>query len=195
MCDPSVLKPILIKTTGPLIRVAGDRFPSPVKAAILQTLSVLLDKGGSSLKAFAPQLQTTFVKSLTDPMKIVRLRAADCLGQLMPLTTRVDPLLSELASSFSAAESNSIKASILDAASKVLKEGGFKSTSLGLDKLKSTVLSALQDEDDAVKLSAANLCRAVSYFLEAAQVSDLLIDLSSQTSTQDPTILSGKILG
>jgi hypothetical protein len=113
----------------------------------------------------------------------------------MPLTTRVDPLLSELASSFSAAESNSIKASILEAASNVLKEGGSKSTSLGLDKLKSTALSALQEEDDAVKLSAANLCRAVSYYLEAAQVSDLLIDLSSQTSTQDPAILSGKILG
>jgi hypothetical protein len=59
MCDPSVLKPVLIKTTGPLIRVAGDRFPSAVKSAILQTLSVLLDKGGAQLKAFAPQLQTT----------------------------------------------------------------------------------------------------------------------------------------
>lgn len=32
----SVLKPLLIKTTGPLIRVVGDRFPSTVKAAILQ---------------------------------------------------------------------------------------------------------------------------------------------------------------
>jgi HEAT repeat protein len=36
MSDPLVLKPFLIKTTGPLIRVVGDRFPSSVKAAILQ---------------------------------------------------------------------------------------------------------------------------------------------------------------
>lgn len=36
MADPLVLKPYLIKTTGPLIRVVGDRFPSNVKAAILQ---------------------------------------------------------------------------------------------------------------------------------------------------------------
>lgn len=35
MADPAVLKGVLIKTTGPLIRVVGDRFPSPVKAAIL----------------------------------------------------------------------------------------------------------------------------------------------------------------
>lgn len=38
MADPAVLKPYLIKTTGPLIRVVGDRFPSNVKAAILQVL-------------------------------------------------------------------------------------------------------------------------------------------------------------
>ena len=72
MTDPAALKPYLIKTTGPLIRVVGDRFPSGVKAAILQTLCILLERGGASLKAFVPQLQTTFVKNLNDPMKQVR---------------------------------------------------------------------------------------------------------------------------
>lgn len=62
--DAVALKPYLIKVTGPLIRVLGDRYPSEVKAAILRALSVLLDKGGAGLKAFAPQLQTTFVKNL-----------------------------------------------------------------------------------------------------------------------------------
>ena len=57
--DPSLLKPYLIKTTGPLIRVVGDRFPSAVKAAILTTLTTLLDRGGAGLKAFVPQLQVT----------------------------------------------------------------------------------------------------------------------------------------
>ena len=36
MTDDAVLKPYLIKTAGPLIRVIGDRFPSSVKLAILQ---------------------------------------------------------------------------------------------------------------------------------------------------------------
>ena len=81
--DSASLKPYLIKTTGPLIRVLGDRFPSDVKAAILRTLSILLEKGGAGLKAFAPQLQTTFVKSLSDPSKQVRSRAVRALGQVM----------------------------------------------------------------------------------------------------------------
>ena len=41
MADPLVLKPYLIKTTGPLIRVVGDRFPSNVKAAILQVCQMI----------------------------------------------------------------------------------------------------------------------------------------------------------
>ena len=47
MADPIVLKPYLIKTTGPLIRVVGDRFPSNVKAAILQVRTSLEDEARS----------------------------------------------------------------------------------------------------------------------------------------------------
>jgi hypothetical protein len=36
LTDATALRPYLIKTTGPLIRVVGDRFPSNVKRAILQ---------------------------------------------------------------------------------------------------------------------------------------------------------------
>jgi hypothetical protein len=75
LTEAGSLKPYLIKTTGPLIRVVGDKFPSSVKAAILKTICKLLDKGGVALKAFAPQLNTTFVKSLHDPSRQVHLRS------------------------------------------------------------------------------------------------------------------------
>jgi hypothetical protein len=55
--------------TGPLIRIIGDRFASGVKAAILGTMSALLGKAGPALKPFLPQLQTTFLKCLTDPVR------------------------------------------------------------------------------------------------------------------------------
>lgn len=42
LTSPAALSPFVIKITGPLIRIIGDRFPSQVKAAILQTLSYYL---------------------------------------------------------------------------------------------------------------------------------------------------------
>lgn len=148
MTDAAALKPYLIKTTGPLIRVVGDRFPSSVKAAILQTLIVLLDKGGTALKAFVPQLQTTFVKNLSDPTKQVRLRCVEALGKIMPHSARVDPLLTELAigcgggsvegagGTVGASGSNAIRASVLDALNCVLLISGDKATPAALEKVR-----------------------------------------------------------
>ena len=101
------LRPFLIKLTGPLIRIVGDRSPSGVKAAILLTLSLLLEKGGVALKSFVPQLQTTFVKALSDPVDIVRQRGSSALQLLMPLSTRVDPLVNELISGAAPVEPSS----------------------------------------------------------------------------------------
>jgi len=112
MADILVLTQQLIKTTGPLIRVVGDRFPSSLKAAILNTISVLLDRGGVSLKAFVPQLQASFLKALTDPLKAVRNCSSLNLGKLMKLTPRIDPLLLELVTGCSHSESIAIKASV-----------------------------------------------------------------------------------
>jgi hypothetical protein len=42
--------------------VVADRFAWQVKVAILETLKSLIGKVGPQLKAFLPQLQTTFVK-------------------------------------------------------------------------------------------------------------------------------------
>jgi HEAT repeat protein len=88
--------PLIIKMTGPLLRIVGDRNPANVKVAILRTLGLILTKGGPALRAFVPQFQTTFVKALSDPSRQVRLAAIKALALLMPLTTRVDPLIKEL---------------------------------------------------------------------------------------------------
>ena len=62
------LKPYVVQMTGPLIRIIGDRFPWEVKAAILKTMGLLIRKAGLGLKPFVPQLQTTFLKCLPDPV-------------------------------------------------------------------------------------------------------------------------------
>lgn len=96
LSDPASLKPCLPKITGPLIRILGDKFPSNVKAAVLQTLMSLLEKGGAALKTFVPQLQPTFVKALNDPAKAVRDLGVAGLGQVVQLSPRVDPLVTDL---------------------------------------------------------------------------------------------------
>merc|ERR1719335_1554883 len=79
----AALKPYVVKITGPLIRIVGDRFPGTVKKAIVDTLESLLIRGGATLKPFLPQLQTMYVKCLADPSEAVREGAADSLGTLV----------------------------------------------------------------------------------------------------------------
>lgn len=83
LTSPEALKPSVVAITGPLIRILGDRFSAGVKVAVLETLALLLAKVGSLLKPFLPQLQTTFVKSLSDPNRQVRLKAASALSHLI----------------------------------------------------------------------------------------------------------------
>ena len=68
----------------------------------------------------------------------------------MPLSTRVDPLLNELCGSAVQAESNAIRASLLQATSEVLDAGGEKASEAVLLKIAQTVLSCLCAEEEQV---------------------------------------------
>lgn len=180
--------PLIIKMTGPLLRIVGDRNPSNVKIAILKTLGLILVKGGPALRAFVPQFQTTFVKALSDPSRQVRVEAIHSLGLLMPLSTRVDPLLKELVAGslgkITAAESGggvAVQTATLEALAVVLREGGEKA------KLPDSIPSALdaskellEHSDEAVRDAAAKVTAAACNMLgvESAMgvVSDTIMD-------------------
>ncbi len=127
LTSPEGLKPYFIKLTGPLIRVVADKWPWGVKAAILGTLGKLLTVGGAALKPFQPQLQSSFVKALVDPVAAVRTRGAVCLGLLMPLAVRVDPLVTELLGSLPDA-SSAVRESTATALAHVFWKAGDKVT-------------------------------------------------------------------
>lgn len=110
--DLALFKPYIIKTTGPLIRLVGElrntgaasshviNSNNTVRIAILATLGILLDKTGAALKAFVPQLQTTFIKALSDTSsKHVRASSIAALGKLLPMITRVDQIVTEVLNS------------------------------------------------------------------------------------------------
>ncbi|KAG0302645.1 translational activator of GCN4 [Dissophora globulifera] len=118
------LKPFVTQITGPLIRIVGDRHPGEVKSAILSTLSLLLQKVPAHLKPFLPQLQRTFIKSLTDPSSaIVRTRAAAALSILISLQSRVDPLVTELVAGIKTSEPG-VKETVMSALETVVNKIG-----------------------------------------------------------------------
>ncbi|XP_073263001.1 protein ILITYHIA isoform X2 [Populus alba] len=178
------LKDFVIPITGPLIRIIGDRFPWQVKSAILSTLSILIRKGGMSLRPFLPQLQTTFIKCLQDSTRTVRTSAAFALGKLSALSTRVDPLASDAG----------VREAILTALKGVLKHAG-KSVS---DPVRVRVFSQLKDlihhDDDQVRISAASILGITSQYMEEHQLDDLLELLSNLASSPSWVSRHGSVL-
>lgn len=83
------LKPFVVKITGPLIRIVGDRFSPSVKAAILRALGAVIGKSGAGLKPFVPQLQTTFLKCLPDPVSEIRLQVCFCCTDPCPVAVKM----------------------------------------------------------------------------------------------------------
>ncbi|XP_065852916.1 protein ILITYHIA [Euphorbia lathyris] len=187
------LKDFVIPITGPLIRIIGDRFPWQVKSAILSTLTIIIRKGGLALKPFLPQLQTTFIKCLQDNTRTVRASAALGLGKLSALSTRIDPLITDLLSSLQASDAG-VREAILMALKGVLKHAG---KSVG-NAVKIRIYTQLNDlihhDDDQVRVSAASILGTVSQYMEAAQLVDLLQQLSDLASSPSWVSRHGSVL-
>jgi len=196
MTPDKALKPYLIKSTGPLIRVAGDRFPSSVKTAILSTLCVLLNKGGVALKAFAPQLQTTFVKALSDAAKQTRQKAVAGLGLLMGISVRTDALLTELSAACSSAESNAIRSSILEALGEALRTTSTTPTAASVEKVRTTVIAyLLSEEEEALRTAACQCLRSLAAHMEEEQVVDCVSHLINQGKSSNISTIIGSMTG
>jgi HEAT repeat len=154
MTDANVLAPFVIKLTGPLIRVASERFPWQVKAAILRAMLQLLEKAAPLLRTFAPQLQSTFVKSLADPNRLVRVRGCAALGALVPVQPRVEALLNELLALGDEGPHAGARAAAYLGAARVLKCAK-QLPAAAFSSVPSSLLAGLQDEDAGVGKAAA----------------------------------------
>merc|ERR1719215_197235 len=118
--EEAALKPYVVRLTGPLIRIVGDKFPGTVKEAIVDTLKSLLIRGGATLRPFLTQLQTVYVKCLSDPTEPVRQKAAESLGELVKLSGRTEPLINELATTVATHADAAVRQSVATALGQVL---------------------------------------------------------------------------
>ncbi|VAI01787.1 unnamed protein product [Triticum turgidum subsp. durum] len=187
------LREVVVPITGPLIRILGDRFPWQVKSAILSTLTIIIAKGGLALKPFLPQLQTTFVKCLQDSNRSVRTRAASALGKLSALSTRIDPLVSDLLSMLQSGD-DAVKESVLSALKGVVRHAG-KSVSSAIRSRGCTLLKdLLQADADDVRSSAAKAIGTLSQYMDETETTDLVQTLLSMGTLPDWCTRHGALL-
>ncbi|TIA83681.1 hypothetical protein E3P98_00634 [Wallemia ichthyophaga] len=81
--DEVNIKPFVIQLTGPLIRIQGEKVASTIKSAILDTLTIFLQRIPQHVKPFFPQLGRIFDKAKAEAdMRIVSIRADKAIEAL-----------------------------------------------------------------------------------------------------------------
>ncbi|KFB35881.1 AGAP001700-PA-like protein [Anopheles sinensis] len=174
LTSPASLQPSVVHITGPLIRILGDRFNAGVKAAVLETLAILLHKVGIMLKQFLPQLQTTFLKALHDPSRVVRIKAGHALAELILIHTRPDPLFVELHNGIKNADDASVRETMLQALRGLLTLAGDKMTEPLRKQIYTTLSGMLGHPEDISRAAAAGCFGALARWLAPEQLEDAL---------------------
>uniref|UniRef100_A0A669DZS4 GCN1 activator of EIF2AK4 n=1 Tax=Oreochromis niloticus TaxID=8128 RepID=A0A669DZS4_ORENI len=164
LTSPEALRPSVVNITGPLIRILGDRFAWTWKNIPLQTL-----------KPFLPQLQTTFLKALQDSSRAVRLRAAEALGQLVSIHTKVDPLFTEQLSAIRNAEDSGVRCTMLQALRFVIQGAGSKVDPAIRKNITTTLLGMLGHDEDATRMASAGCVGELCAFLSEEELKSVLL--------------------
>lgn len=168
------LQPSVVHITGPLIRILGDRFNAGVKAAVLETLAILLHKVGVILKQFLPQLQTTFLKALHDQNRLVRMKAGYALSELVIIHTRADPIFNEIHNSIKSGDDSSIRETMLQALRNVITPAGEKMSEILKKQICVTLINLLAHQEDITRSSAGGCLGALLKYLPLEHVDDIL---------------------
>nr|CAD7442358.1 unnamed protein product [Timema bartmani] len=193
LTSAEALQPSVVQITGPLIRILGDRFNWNVKAAVLETLALLLAKVGVMLKQFLPQLQTTFLKALNDSNRQVRIKAANALSHLIVIHTKADPLFMELHTGVRAADDPAIRETMLQALRGVISPAGDKMTESLRKSVYVTLTSMLGYSEDATRAAVAGCLGALCRWLSPEQLNATLSDhLLADDVTLDWTLRHGR---
>lgn len=153
MTSVASLKSFVVKIAGPLIRVMSERFPWQIRAAILRAMTVLLEKCAPMLRAFAPQLQSTLVKCLSDGSRLVRVRACSALGCLVPIQTRLEPLLNDLAALGATGASTESRVAAYHGCSQIYKHG-VKLPESAFSRVAESIAQGVLDDEAEVAVAA-----------------------------------------
>jgi len=161
LTSDAALSPFVIKMTGPLIRIVGDRFPGEVKSAILYTLHLLLQKSPKQLKPFLPQLQTTFSKALNDSTSgEVRSRAGLAMVELVAAEPRRSTaVINELCNAIQGDINPIIKTSMAQTLTGIVSNQDAAATLTAdlINKIATLSLQRITDDKESVRRECARL--------------------------------------
>lgn len=193
LTSASALQPSVVHITGPLIRILGDRFNANVKAAVLETLAILLHKVGILLKQFLPQLQTTFLKSLHDQNRIVRIKSGVALAELVKIHTRADPLFMEMHNGIKANDDSGERETMLQALRGLITPAGDKMSEPLRKQVYTTLTSMLGHPEDITRSAVGGCLGALCKWLSKEQLNDALTNyLLKDDPNEDWTLRHGK---
>ncbi|KRK05621.1 uncharacterized protein Dyak_GE27770, isoform A [Drosophila yakuba] len=185
------LQPSVVHITGPLIRILGDRFNAAVKAAVLETLSILLHKVGVLLKQFLPQLQTTFLKALHDQNRNVRMKAGRALSELVAIHSRADPLFNEIHNGIKNSDDSSVRETMLHALRSIVSRSGDKMSDAIKKQIYVTLLSMIGHHEDATRSAVGGCLGAILKHIASGQVYDLFNNIILTNNADDLIVKHG----
>lgn len=192
MASVSNLKTFVIKMVGPLIRVMSERFPWQVKAAILRAMTVILEKCSVMLRAFAPQLQSTFLKCLSDGSRLVRVRACAALGCLIPIQARLEPLLNDLVSLGTDGLTSESRAAAFHGCSQVYKHGK-RLPETAFSKFPNLICNGVIDEESDVAIAAGRALGQVASRSRNAQEYTEILSLTKGMLEHEGIEYTGRV--
>ncbi|XP_034131444.1 eIF-2-alpha kinase activator GCN1 [Drosophila guanche] len=185
------LQPSVVHITGPLIRILGDRFNAAVKAAVLETLAILLHKVGVILKQFLPQLQTTFLKALHDQNRNVRMKAGKALSELVAIHSRADPLFNEIHNGIKNTDDSAVRETMLYALRNIVSPSGDKMSEPIRKQVFGTLLTMVGHQEDLTRNAVCGCLGAMIKYMPAAQIDDIFNNSILTNSTDDMLIKHG----
>lgn len=128
------------------------------------------------LKQFLPQLQTTFVKALNDPNRVVRLKSAGALSYLILIHQRADPLFTELHNTIKNTDDSSIRETTLHALRGIVSPAGDKMSEPLRKQIHATLLTLLAHQEDVTRNAAAGCLGALCKWLTPAQLNTTVME-------------------
>jgi len=100
-----ILKPYIMKFNGPLIRILSEKLSPLIKEKILDNIKSIIIKSKEDIKGISPQLQSVFIKTLSDTSQEncerAQLKAGENILRLLQYYPRTDVIANDIMKSIS----------------------------------------------------------------------------------------------